>query len=177
MTLGSHGDTMVPLPGRATIAGTPAEEVLDRETLAGAFQRTRAGGAEIVALLQRGSAYYAPASATNAMVRAVLEDRHEVHPVCSYLTGQYGIDDVFVGVPAVLSRRGVESVRELELSPAELADLRAAAEAVRAKCAELDEALGLDAVVDLTPGRARTTRGRAAGCRRSRSAAGSRWRA
>ena len=143
MTLGSHGDTMVPLPGRATIAGTPAEEVLDRETLAGAFERTRGGGAEIVALLQRGSAFYAPASATNAMVRAILEDRREVHPVCCYLTGQYGIDDVFVGVPAVLSRRGVEQVQELQLSTSELADLRAAAEAVRAKCAELDEALGL----------------------------------
>ena len=113
MTLGSHGDTMVPLPGRATIAGTPAEEVLDRETLAGAFERTRGGGAEIVALLQKGSAFYAPASATNAMVRAILEDRREVHPVCCYLTGQYGIDDVFVGVPAVLSRRGVEQVQEL----------------------------------------------------------------
>ena len=143
MTLGSHGDTMVPLPGRATIAGRPAEEVLDGSTLQGAFQRTRAGGAEIVALLQRGSAYYAPASATNAMVRAILEDRREVHPVCAYLTGQYGIDGAFVGVPAVLSRRGVESVQELDLAPAELADLRAAADAVRAKCGELDEALGL----------------------------------
>ena len=143
MTLGSHGDTMVPLPGHATIAGRPAEEVLDGATLQGAFERTRGGGAEIVALLRRGSAYYAPASATHAMVRAILEDRREVHPVCAYLTGQYGIEGAFVGVPAVLSRRGVEEVRELELAPAELADLRAAAEAVRAKCAELDEALGL----------------------------------
>ena len=77
------------------------------------------------------------------MVRAILEDRREVHPVCCYLTGQYGIDDVFVGVPAVLSRRGVEQVQELQLSSSELTDLRAAAEAVRTKCAELDEALGL----------------------------------
>jgi malate dehydrogenase len=143
MTLGSHGDTMVPLPGHATIAGRPAEEVLDGATLQGAFERTRGGGAEIVALLRRGSAYYAPASATHAMVRAILEDRREVHPVCAYLTGQYGIEGAFVGVPAVLSRRGVEEVRELDLAPAELTDLRAAAEAVRAKCAELDEALGL----------------------------------
>jgi malate dehydrogenase len=143
ITLGSHGDTMVPLPGRATIAGRPAEDVLDPETLQGAFQRTRAGGAEIVALLQRGSAYYAPASATHALVRAILEDRREVHPVCAYLTGQYGIEGVFVGVPAVLSRRGVDEVRELDLAPAELAELRAAADAVRAKCAELDAALGL----------------------------------
>ena len=143
ITLGSHGDTMVPLPGRATIAGRPAEDVLDPGTLQGAFERTRAGGAEIVALLQRGSAYYAPASATHALVRAILEDRRDVHPVCAYLTGQYGIDGVFVGVPAVLSRRGVDEVRELELAPAELADLRAAAEAVRAKCVELDAALGL----------------------------------
>jgi malate dehydrogenase len=143
ITLGSHGDTMVPLPGRATIAGRPAEHVLDGPTLQRAFERTRSGGAEIVALLQRGSAYYAPASATHAMVRAILEDRREVQPVCTYLTGQYGIDGVFVGVPAVLARRGVEEVRELDLAPGELADLRAAADAVRAKCAELDSAVGL----------------------------------
>jgi malate dehydrogenase len=141
MTLGSHGDTMVPLPGRATIEGTPATRILDPAVLESVFERTRNGGAEIVALLKRGSAYYAPASATASMVRAILEDRREVHPACCYLTGQYGISDVFVGVPAVLSRRGVESVQELDLAADELGALRAAADAIRTKCRELDSAL------------------------------------
>jgi malate dehydrogenase len=141
MTLGSHGETMVPLPGRATIEGAPATKLLDPAALDRVFERTRNGGAEIVALLKRGSAFYAPASAATAMVRAVLEDRREVHPACAYLTGQYGVADVFVGVPAVLSRRGVESIEELDLAPAELDSLRAAAEAIRAKCRELDAAL------------------------------------
>jgi malate dehydrogenase len=141
MTLGSHGETMVPLPGRATIAGTPADRLLDTATLDRVFERTRNGGAEIVALLQRGSAFYAPASATAAMVRAILEDRREVHPACAYLTGEYGISGVFVGVPAVLSRRGVEAVEQLDLAPAELDALRAAAAAIRTKCRELDAAL------------------------------------
>ncbi len=141
MTLGSHGETMVPLPGRATIEGTPATRIFDPATLAGVFEHTRAGGAEIVALLRTGSAYYAPASATAVMVRAILEDRRELHPVCCRLRGEFGIDGAFVGVPAVLSRRGVEEVRELDLEPGELAALREAAAAVRQKCAELEEAL------------------------------------
>ena len=138
MTLGSHGDTMVPLPGRATVEGTPARALFDEATLAGVFERTRNGGAEIVALLQRGSAYYAPSAATAAMVRAILEDRREVHPACAYLRGEYGIHDAFVGVPAVLSRRGVEAVEVLELEPAELATLQAAAAGVAARYRELE---------------------------------------
>lgn len=141
MTLGSHGDTMVPLPGRATVGGRPATELLGADDLAALFQRTRDGGAEIVALLRRGSAYYAPSAATAAMVRAILQDRREVHPACAYLTGEYGLRDAFVGVPAVLSRRGVEEVRELPLAADERAALHSAAEAVRAKCAELDALL------------------------------------
>ncbi len=141
MTLGSHGETMVPLPARATVEGTPATSMFDTATLDAVFERTRNGGAEIVGLLKRGSAYYAPASAAAAMVRAMLEDRREVHPACCYLTGQYGIADAFVGVPAVLSRRGVEAIEELDLGPDELRALRAAAEAIRTKCRELDAAL------------------------------------
>jgi malate dehydrogenase len=137
MTLGSHGETMVPLPAHARVEGRPAAELLGPGDLDALFQRTRDGGAEIVALLRRGSAFYAPSAATAAMVRAVLEDRREVHPACAYLRGEYGIEDVFVGVPAVLSRRGVEAVEELDLAAAELAALRAAAAAVRAKCEEL----------------------------------------
>ena len=88
MTLGSHGDTMVPLPGRATVDGRPATELLAADDLDALFRRTRDGGAEIVALLKRGSAFYAPSAATAAMVRAILQDRREVHPACAYLTGR-----------------------------------------------------------------------------------------
>jgi malate dehydrogenase len=140
-TLGSHGDTMVPLPGRATVAGRPATDLLGPADLDRLFQRTRDGGAEIVALLRRGSAFYAPSAATAAMVRAIVEDRREVHPACAYLRGEYGLQGAFVGVPAELSRRGVEAVRELELAPSELDALRAAAAAVRRRCDELDELL------------------------------------
>jgi len=138
MTLGSHGDTMVPLPGRATVGGRPATELLDADDLDALFRRTRDGGAEIVALLQRGSAFYAPSAATAAMVRAIVQDRREVHPACAYLQGEYGLEGAFVGVPAVLSRRGVEAVQELDLAPSELAALREAAAAVRRRCDELD---------------------------------------
>jgi malate dehydrogenase len=141
ITLGSHGETMVPLPGRATIEGTPARAILDDDALAAVFERTRNGGAEIVALLRRGSAFYAPSAAVAAMVRAIVEDRRELHPACAYLRGEYGIRDAFVGVPAVLSRRGVEEVRELDLDPAELRALREAAAAVARRCRELDDVL------------------------------------
>jgi malate dehydrogenase len=137
MTLGSHGETMVPLPAQARVDGRPAADLLGPADLDALFQRTRDGGAEIVALLRRGSAFYAPSAATAAMVRAVLQDRREVHPACAYLRGEYGIDGVFLGVPALLSRRGVEAVEELDLAAAELAALRTAAAAVRAKCEEL----------------------------------------
>jgi malate dehydrogenase len=141
MTLGSHGETMVPLPARARVDGRPATEQLGADDLDAVFQRTRDGGAEVVALLKRGSAFYAPSAATAAMVRAIVEDRREVHPACAYLGGEYGIEDVFLGVPAVLSRRGVEEVRELDLGPTELRALREAAAAVRRKCEELQQLL------------------------------------
>jgi malate dehydrogenase len=141
MTLGSHGETMVPLPARATIEGTPASAILDAAALDAVFERTRNGGAEIVGLLRRGSAFYAPSAATAAMVRAIVEDRRELHPACAYLRGEYGIRDAFVGVPAVLSRRGVEEVRELDLDPRELRALQEAAAAVARRCRELDDVL------------------------------------
>jgi malate dehydrogenase len=141
MTLGSHGETMVPLPARATIEGTPASAILDAAALDAVFERTRHGGAEIVGLLRRGSAFYAPSAATAAMVRAIVEDRRELHPACAYLRGEYGIRDAFVGVPAVLSRRGVEEVRELDLDPRELRALQEAAAAVARRCRELDDVL------------------------------------
>jgi malate dehydrogenase len=138
ITLGSHGDAMIPLPRHATVGGKPLPELVDAPTLDRLFQRTRDGGAEIVELLKKGSAYYAPSASITQMVAAVANDSHEVLPVCAWATGQYGISDVYVGVPAKLGRGGVEEIVELELSDEESSALHAAAEGIRAKCADLD---------------------------------------
>jgi malate dehydrogenase len=137
MTLGSHGESMVPLPRQATVEGKPLTDLVDEATLERLFQRTRDGGAEIVALLKKGSAYYAPSASVALMVNAIAGDTKEVLPVCAWTTGQYGISDVYVGVPARLGRGGVEEIVELDLSGDELNALREAAEAIRAKCADL----------------------------------------
>jgi malate dehydrogenase len=133
MTLGSHGDTMVPVPSQALVGDRPLGDVLDRASIDEIVQRTRDGGAEIVALLKTGSAYFAPAAAAENMVRAVADNTHEVQPVSAWVDGPYGIDGVYVGVPASLGRHGVVKVVELPLADDELAGLRAAAEAVRAR--------------------------------------------
>ena len=137
MTLGSHGESMVPLPRHATVRGRPLTELVDESTLERLYQRTRDAGAEIVSLLKKGSAYYAPSAAIARMVEAIARNTEEVMPVCAWTTGQYGIHDVYVGVPARLSRSGVAEIVELELSADELAALRAAAEGIRAKCGDL----------------------------------------
>jgi malate dehydrogenase len=142
MTLGSHGDTMVPVPSMVKVDGKPLTEVADAATIERLVQRTRDGGAEVVALLKSGSAYYAPSSAAAAMVEAVLGDTGEVLPVCAWVTGQYGIDGVYLGVPARLGRAGVTEVVELPLTDGELADLRGAAEAVRSKQADVAKLVG-----------------------------------
>jgi malate dehydrogenase len=111
--------------------------MVDEDGLERLFQRTRDGGAEIVGLLKKGSAYYAPSAAIAQMVNAIVGDTKEVLPVCAWTTGQYGISDVYVGVPARLGRAGVEEIVELDLDDEELAALRAAAEGIRAKCADL----------------------------------------
>jgi malate dehydrogenase len=139
MTLGSHGDAMVPLPRHATVQGKPLTELVDDATLEEVFQRTRDGGAEIVQLLKKGSAYYAPSASIAQMVNAIAGDTKEVLPVCAWCAGQYGISDVYVGVPARLGRRGVEEIVELDLSDQELSQLRDAAEGIRAKCADLSK--------------------------------------
>jgi malate dehydrogenase len=139
MTLGSHGDTMVPVPSMVTVAGKPLTDVLDAATIERLVQRTRDGGAEIVSLLKSGSAYYAPSSAAARMVEAVLADSGEVMPVCAWMEGQYGISDVYLGVPARLGREGVTEVVELPLTESETAELREAAEAVRSKQADLSK--------------------------------------
>jgi malate dehydrogenase len=137
MTLGSHGEAMVPLPRQATVEGKPLAELVDEATLESLYARTRDAGAEIVAFLKKGSAYYAPSAAIAQMVNAIAGDTKEVLPVCAWCTGQYGISDVYVGVPAKLGRRGVEEIVELDLNEGELKALRDAAEGIRIKCADL----------------------------------------
>jgi len=139
MTLGSHGESMVALPRHATVDGKPLPELVDEATIDRLFQRTRDGGAEIVALLKKGSAYYAPSASITQMVGAIADDTREVLPVSAWTTGQYGISDVYVGVPAQLGRKGVEEIVELDLNEDELAALREAAEGIRAKCEDLSK--------------------------------------
>jgi len=139
ITLGSHGETMVPVPSQVKVAGKPLEEVADAAMIERLVQRTRDGGAEIVALLKTGSAYYAPSSAAAAMVEAVAGDSGEVMPTCAWVTGQYGIDGVYLGVPARLGAGGVKEIVELPLTDGEVSGLRAAGEAVRSKCADLSK--------------------------------------
>jgi malate dehydrogenase len=137
MTLGSHGESMVPLPRHATVGGKPLAELVDGQTLERLYARTRDAGAEIVGLLKKGSAYYAPSASVTEMVEAIAGRRDEPLPVCAWCTGQYGIDGVYVGVPARLSAGGVREIVELELSDEELSALRAAAEGIRSKCQDL----------------------------------------
>jgi malate dehydrogenase len=137
ITLGSHGDTMVPVPSQVKVAGKPLAEVADAETIEELVRKTRDGGAEIVGLLKTGSAYYAPSSAAAAMVKSVVGDTKSTMPVCAWMTGQYGISDVYLGVPAKLGRRGIEEIVELPLTDEEVAALRTAADAVRTKQADV----------------------------------------
>ncbi|MDP9122094.1 MAG: malate dehydrogenase, partial [Acidobacteriota bacterium] len=129
--LGGHGDTMVPLPRYATVNGIPLPQLLAAERIEAINQRTRNGGAEIVNYYKQGSAYYAPAAASFEMVAAVLEDKKKILPCAVLLNGEYGLHDLFVGVPALLGRRGVERVIELELTADEKKELAKSAEAVR----------------------------------------------
>ncbi|OGC95694.1 MAG: malate dehydrogenase [candidate division Zixibacteria bacterium RBG_16_53_22] len=124
MVLGGHGDTMVPLPRYTTVAGIPITELIAPDRIEAISKRTRDGGGEIVKLLKTGSAYYAPAAATVEMVDAILTDRKRVMPCSAYLTGQYGIKDLYIGVPVVLGAGGVEKVIELKLNDQELGELR-----------------------------------------------------
>ena len=137
LTLGSHGETMVPVPSLVRVDGKPLRDLLDEAAIDDLVQRTRDGGAEIVALLKTGSAYYAPSSAAEAMVEAVVTDSGALMPVCAWVEGQYGISDVYLGVPARLGRKGIVSIEELPLAEDELSALRTAAEAVRAKQADV----------------------------------------
>lgn len=137
LTLGSHGETMVPVPSRCTVDGKPLSDLLPAEKIDELVTRTRNGGAEIVALLKTGSAYYAPSAAAARMARAVIEDAGAVMPVCAWVDGEYGIDGVYLGVEAEIGRDGVRRVVETGLTASERAALGEAAEAVRAKQADV----------------------------------------
>jgi malate dehydrogenase len=137
LTLGSHGDTMVPVPSACTVDGKPLTDLLPAADIEALVQRTRDGGAEIVKLLKTGSAYYAPSAAAARMARAVAEDSGAVLPVCTWVDGQYGISGVYLGVEAEIGATGVRRVVERDLTEPELASLRAAADAVRAKQADV----------------------------------------
>jgi malate dehydrogenase len=139
MTLGSHGESMVPLPGHATVDGKPLRDLVDEGTLERLYQRTRDAGAEIVGYLKKGSAYYAPSAAVAQMVEAIVGDSKQVLPACVWATGQYGISEVFVGLPARLGRGGVEEVVEMDLDEEALAALREAAEGIRERCRDLQK--------------------------------------
>jgi malate dehydrogenase len=129
--LGGHGDTMVPLPRYSTVAGIPITELLPADRVDAIVKRTANGGAEIVSLLKTGSAYYAPSASTAEMVDAVLKDKHKVLPSCCYLEGEFGIKDLYVGVPAQLGATGVEKVWEIALTEDERAALNRSAAAVK----------------------------------------------
>jgi malate dehydrogenase len=139
LTLGSHGETMVPVPSRCTVNGKPLSELLSQSDIDELVTRTRNGGAEIVALLKTGSAYYAPSAAAARMARAVIEDAKLVMPVCAWVTGEYGIRDVYLGVEAEIGRTGVVRVVEGTLTATELDELKKAAEAVRTKQADVKD--------------------------------------
>lgn len=139
LTLGSHGETMVPIPSRCTVDGKPLSEKLSPSEIEELVTRTRNGGAEVVALLKTGSAYYAPSAAAARMARAVMLDTGEVMPVCAWVDGEYGISGVYLGVEAEIGRTGVKRVVEGKLEASELAALKSAAEAVRSKQADVKD--------------------------------------
>ena len=139
LTLGSHGDTMVPVPSRCTVDGQPLTEFLSDAEIEELVVRTRNGGAEVVALLKTGSAYYAPSASAARMAKAVIEDAGEVMPVCAWVDGEFGIAGVYLGVEAEIGREGVRKVVEGNLTESELAGLLEAAEAVRAKQADVQD--------------------------------------
>jgi malate dehydrogenase len=129
--LGAHGDTMVPLPRYSHVAGIPITELLSQERIDAIVERTRKGGGEIVSLLKTGSAYYAPASAAVEMVEAILKDKKKILPCVAFLQGEYGIENLFIGVPVKLGAAGVEEIIEITLTSEENAALNRSAQAVQ----------------------------------------------
>jgi malate dehydrogenase len=131
MVLGGHGDTMVPLVRFTNVSGIPLTELTDQPTIGRLVQRTRDGGAEIVKYLKTGSAYYAPAASTVEIVESILKDKKKVLPCAAYLQGEYGVSELFVGVPVKLGKQGIEKIYEIKLDGAEQAALKKSADAVQ----------------------------------------------
>ena len=138
-TLGSHGETMVPAPSQCKVDGKPLTELLTNDEIKELVKRTSDGGAEIVALLKTGSAYFAPSSAAATMVKSIISDSNNVLPSCSWVSGEYGISDVYLGVPTKLGKDGVTEIVELDLNTEELENLKSAADSVKQKVLELND--------------------------------------
>ncbi len=138
MVLGGHGDSMVPLPRYTTVGGIPLGELLTKEEITELTDRTRTGGGEIVNYLKKGSAYYAPAASVAKMVEAIVKDEKRLAPASAYLRGEYGHRDIFLGVPIILGKNGVEAIMELDLSQEEKAALDSSAEHVKQGVTELE---------------------------------------
>jgi malate dehydrogenase len=128
--LGGHGDDMVPLVRHSNVAGVPLNEILPADRLEAIVERTRKGGGEIVSLLKTGSAFYAPGAAVAQMVEAILKDKNLIVPAAAYMQGEYGLNDIFFGVPVQLGRRGVVKIMEYQLSDEESAAMNKSANAV-----------------------------------------------
>ena len=141
MVLGGHGDTMVPLPRFTTVSGIPITELISSERIEAIAQRTRQGGAEIVALLKQGSAYYAPGAAAAQMAESIIRDQKRILPCCALLEGEYGIKNTWVGVPCKLGTNGIEKIFDLKLTPDESAQLKKSAEHVASTCDALAKLL------------------------------------
>jgi malate dehydrogenase len=141
LVLGGHGDTMVPLASYTSVSGIPLTQLLSQDRIDALVERTRKGGGEIVAYLKTGSAYYAPAAAAVQMAEAIVKDKRRILPCAAWLQGEYGMRDLFLGVPCLLGENGLERIIEVELDEEEKASLEASAEAVRSTVAAL-EALG-----------------------------------
>ena len=129
--LGGHGDTMVPVLGYTTVGGVPVSELISKEKLDEIIKRTQDGGAEIVSLLKTGSAYYAPSAGVAEMIDSIILDQHRILPCAAYLTGEYGINDLYVGVPVKIGASGIEEIIQIELSNEEQSSLNASANAVQ----------------------------------------------
>jgi len=138
MVLGGHGDTMVPVRSSCLIGGIPVEKFLDAETLAAIETRTRKAGGEVVGLLGFGSAFVSPAISALEMAEAIIYDKRKIMPVCAKLEGEYGCDGIFVGVPGIIGKNGVEKVIELDLTDEEKAAFEHSVGAVRKTCDEVD---------------------------------------
>jgi malate dehydrogenase len=138
LTLGSHGETMVPIPSQCKVSGKPLSEFLSENEILELVQKTSDGGAEIVGLLKTGSAYFAPSSSAATMVKSIISDSNEIVPACSWVDGEFGINNVYLGVPTMLGSEGVTKVVEIDLEENELDALKAASKSVKIKVEELN---------------------------------------